>query len=229
MNRFAVCLGLAAALVPCLVPTHASACFDGISASSDRVTIAVAGDDVWSPEVARHWARWVGRISALVPEGKTLQVIHGTVEICEAGTDDCRIADVTWDDGRLFTLFELTADLFAAPRTTIAAARHADGHPLTVQVAASGDRWAAERLAQRINAAELELSGFLDVGGFPSTNAYAHVVASPISDVPTYHVVVGAFLERGDAEAALGLLDSELGVHGYVRALDQVSAADEGC
>ncbi len=229
MNRFPGFLTLVAALAPCLASTPARASSDRLEVTSDRVTITMASHGAWSPEMARRWAKWVGRISALVPEGKVLQVDHGAIAICNAGTTDCVAAPATWDDGSLSTLFELTADLFATPAATITSGRRSDGHPLTVQVAATSDRGAAERLAERLNRGELELHGFLQVGGLPAFNDYAHVVVSPTATYPTYHVVVGAFLDRAQAEEALGLLDSDLGFGGYIRPLNLASPHEEGC
>jgi SPOR domain len=216
------------ALLAALAPNLAAACWDGIAISTDKVVVAIEGSEPWSPEQARHWATWIARIDALVPAGKTLSVTHGDVEVCEDG-GACQQIDGEWSDASAFWLFEHTADLFAASRKQIASARHTETVPYTVQLAASHDLTAAEQLAARINAAELEVYGFLDVGGFPSSNPYAHVVESSASDAVTYHVVVGAFLEQADADAAMRVIEGELGMHGFVRPLDQSSITEEGC
>jgi SPOR domain len=224
----------AAALVASLVtavltglPATAHACWDGTAIVTERTSIAIEGEASWSPEQARRWASWAARIDALVPEGQNLSTNFGIVELCDAeGT--CSTLSETWQ-GDGFTLFELTAAATGASRRTIARARHRDVAPLTVQVAASHDLEAAMHLASRINEAELGLSGFMDVGGFPSSNPYAHVVESEQDGQITYGVVVGAFLGREDAETARAALSAELGLRGFVRPLDQSSISEMGC
>lgn len=211
------------------VPASARACWDGVAINTDRVSLAIEGDTTWSPEEARRWAKWAARIDALVPEGKTLSVVFGDLEICDVASGECTTGATAWENDDAFTLFELTADAVLASNRTIAAARRTAAMPLTVQIAASRDLEAATKLAERINAAALELSGFFDAGGFPAANDYAHVVESNGSDHATFHVVVGAFLGRDDADAAATTLAAELGLHGFVRPLDQSSISEEGC
>jgi hypothetical protein len=211
-----------------VLPRSADACWDGISVSSSKVQLGIESTAAWTPEQARYWATWIARIDALVPEGKSLSVMHGFVQICDDAGGECEGVEASWDDSQPFTLFELTADLFEAKRATIHAARRTERAPLTVQIAASHDLIAAEKLAMRINESELPLAGFLDVGGFPSSNAVAHVV-EPVYYDGVYQVVVGAFLERSDADGALQVLASELDMHGFVRTLDQWSVGYEGC
>lgn len=227
MTRLAAALLVATAIAT--VPTDARACWDGFAVTTERVTLLVPTAVTWSPEHARHWATWAARIEALIPADQTLDVTFGDLQICDVATDACTTVERTWDDDDGFTLFELVADAVAADRKTIARARRTDAAPLTVQVAASRDLGAAHQLAARINAAELELGGFLDVGGFPAMNAYAHVVESSGSDHDTYHVVVGAFLDRSDADAARDALAAELSLHGFVRTLAQSSISEQGC
>ncbi|MEM6989564.1 MAG: SPOR domain-containing protein [Myxococcota bacterium] len=213
-------------------PATASACWDGVYVETDTVSIAIstaASDAQWSPERARSYAKWAGRIGALVPEGTTVSIEHGYITVCDETTDTCRDIEQTWDDAHLFNLFELTADVLDAPGRTIAAARRTTVEPLTVQAAATRDLYAAYKMADRINAAELGIGGFLDVGGFPSVNEYAHVVESWKGDMPMYHVVAGTFLNRADAKAAAVTLHEELGVEGFVRVLDQSSVEELGC
>jgi hypothetical protein len=221
-------LSCSLALLAALAPNLALACWDGIAVTTDKVIIAIESQERWSPEQARHWATWIARIDALVPEGKTLSITHGYVEVCELGAS-CTPLDVEWHSESAFWMFEHTADLFDVSRKDIAAARRTAATPLTVQIAASSNLRAAEELATRINEAGLELSGFIDVGGFPASNAYAHVVASNSLDAVAYHVVVGAFLEHGEAEAAMRVVEGELGMHGFVRPLEQSSIEEEGC
>jgi hypothetical protein len=219
-----------AALTLATVPSAANACWDGISVSTERITLAVPGDATWSPEDARRWAKWAGRIDALVPAGKTLSVVFGDVEICDDATSTCTLAPATWDNADPFTLFELVADTVGATPKQIATARKTAITPLTVQVAATDDLAAAHRLATRVNEAGLELTGFLDIGGFPAMNAYAHVVESTSTVGTRYHVVVGAFLQRDAAKSAAAELDAQLGLHGFIRTLEHSSVTEqEGC
>ena len=225
-TRFAASL-VTSLVVITTIPASAHACWDGFSISTDRVAVAVEGDSSWSPEQARNWANWASRIDALVPEGTTLAVVLGDLEICDAA--GCTIVESGWDDHEPSTLFDHAALALAAPATTIAAAQRAAVAPLTVQVAAGRNLGAALELARRINDADLGLAGFFDAGGFPSSNAYAHVVESSTATSTTFNVVVGAFLVRGDADAALTMLEAELDLHGFVRPLDQSSIEAEGC
>lgn len=224
---------LVAATAVTALPNRAHACWDGVFVETDKVALAIATDEssaTWSPERARTYAKWAGRIGALLPEGTTLSVEHGFITICKDATESCIDIEQTWEDGHLFNLFEMTADLVDAPRGTIAKARRTTLTPLTVQVAASRNPGAAEKLAGRINAAQLGQTGFLDVGGFPTANADAHVVESWNGEAPLYHVVVGAFLDRAQADEAAVTLEDALGLDGFVRALDQSSLVEElGC
>lgn len=220
----------ALAFAAALLPNTSQACWDGMAISTDKVYLAIGDETPWSPEQARHWATWASRIDALVPEGKRLSVTHGFVEICDAD-GACNELEAEWSNGSAFTLFEAAADAFDASRKTIATARRQHAMPLTVQVAASADLDAARGLAVRINEADLGLHGFLDVGGFPASNAYAHVVEGTGTDgIVVYHVVVGAFLGREQADEAVATIETELGMTGYVRRLEQSSVAVvEGC
>lgn len=226
--RLVASLTAGLALAVALAPATSQACWDGTAISTGKVFLALGDTTPWSPEQARHWATWASRIDALVPEGKTLNVTHGMVEICDAD-GPCTELEGEWN-GSAFSLFEHAADAFEAPRKTIATARRQHAMPLTVQVAASADLEAAHALADRINGAELGLHGFLDIGGFPASNAYAHVVEGNGTDAVVYHVVVGAFLARDEADAAAATLEAELGIDGYVRRLEQSSVvSNEGC
>lgn len=228
-RSLALALPLVTTTLTALAPERAHACWDGIAVSSDRVVLGIDTRASWSPEGARHWAKWLGRLDALVPAGKQLVVMQGAVEICDDGHENCEEAAMTWDDGSAFTLFQIAVALFDADGRQVAHARRAGHTALTVQVAATHDAAAATALATRINDAELELAGFYDVGGFPSTNDVAHVVERVTDDGVRYEVVVGAFLDRAQAHDALAALDEGFGLHGFVRTLDQRTLDDEGC
>lgn len=218
-------LALVAALSSTLLPSLAHACWDGVALSTDKLTIQRFDTQSWSPEEVRHWAKWVARVDALLPEGSHLDVFEGDATFCD-GQKEC----VEIGTGLTpFELFERTADAVHASRATIHAARRMESTPYTVQVAASHDLAAAEKLATRINEAELGLHGFYEAGGFPSFNAYAHVVESFGPDDTQYHVVVGAFLAKDEATNAMDVIASELGMHGFVRKLEQSSIEEEGC
>lgn len=218
-------LALLAALSSTLAPSLAHACWDGVALSTDKLTIQRFDTQSWSPEEVRHWAKWVARVDALLPEGSHLDVFEGDATFCD-GEKEC----VEIGTGLTpFELFERTADAVHASKSTIFAARRMEPVPYTVQVAASHDLAAAEKLAARINASELGIHGFYEAGGFPSMNAFAHVVESFAADDVQYHVVVGAFLAKDEAETARDVMTSELGVHGFVRKLEQSSITEEGC
>lgn len=223
---------LAAAAFAVAAPVTASACWDGVYVETDKVSLAISAgtsDAQWSPERARSYAKWAGRLAALVPDGKTVSIEHGFITVCDDTAKTCKDIERTWDDPHLFNLFELTADVLGASGRTIAQARRTTVEPLTVQAAATHDLKVAYSLAERINNATLSIGGFLDVGGFPATNDTAHVVESWKDDTAVYHVVVGAFLDRDDADAATITLREEVGLKGFVRALDQDSVNDFGC
>ncbi|MFO0633381.1 MAG: SPOR domain-containing protein [Nannocystaceae bacterium] len=228
-RRQAALLSLCIAPLALTLARDAHACFDGVVIDGERTSIALETDATWSPEAARHWARWVGRIDALVPQGQRLVVSFGAIEVCRDGHVDCVELPVTWDDGRAFTLFELAADHFAPGGTAVAAARRSGHTPLTVQVASSRDATAAAALVDRIDAAELGLEGFYSAGGFPSSHGYAHVVESWDELGARYDVVVGAFLDRDHADEAAMQLQETLDLRGFVRRLDQATPSDEGC
>lgn len=216
-----------AALVVINLPSTAHACSGGFEIATKRITLALEGEATWSPEDVRRWAKWAGRLDALVPDGKTLSAHLGEVEICDDASGACTLATQTWDNGDPLAIFELAADTLGASRKQIAHARRSVATPLTVQVATSHDLAAATKLAARVSDADLELSGFFDAGGFDGD---AHVVESIGADTTTYQVVVGAFLDREAADAAVAELDAELGIRGFVRTLDQSSvSSDEGC
>lgn len=223
---------LATAAALAAVPSTAQACWDGVYVETDTVSIAIStevSEAEWSPERARSYAKWAGRIAALVPAGHSMSIEHGYISVCDL-TGECKDIEQTWEDPYLSNLFELTADVLDTPRGTVARARRTNAEPMTVQVAATRNLDGAYKLANEINDAELELHGFLDVGGFPAMNEYAHVVESWKDQAPMYHVVVGSYLDRDDAEAAAASVETALGMHGFVRKLDQWSVEDElGC
>jgi hypothetical protein len=213
------------ALFTALAPTLAQACWDGVAVTTDKVTIQRTDTQTWDPEDVRRWAKWTARIDALVPDGSHLDVFDGDASLCDADNECTEIGTGLTP----FQLFERTADAVDATRPAIAAARRHDAMPYTVQVAASHDLRAAEQLAARINESDLGVHGFYEAGGFPAMNEFAHVVESVGSDSVTYHVVIGAFLAKAEAEAAQSFVASELGMRGFVTALDQWSITEEGC
>lgn len=222
-------LTLAASLA---APATASACWDGVAFDTDRLTVSMATDlqaAEWTPERARNYAKWAGRLHALVPEGKTLDVEFGYIHLCDVVADTCEELDVTWNENYLSNLFEIVADATGVSDAQVMAARRSHMQPLTVQVAASSDLEAAESLAHDINEEMIGVKGFLEIGGFPAINDDAHVVESWKGDAPTYHVVVGSFLDREAANAAASTLKHDLGLRGFVRTLDQDSVDSVGC
>lgn len=213
-------------------PATASACWDGVSIGTERMTLSIPTDvdrAEWTAERARSYAKWAGRLDALIPEGKTVSVEFGWITICDVAADSCTEHHIMWEDDYLPNLFEILADATEASNAKIMAARRLNTKPLTVQVAASSSLYGAEALAERINEQMLGLNGFLDIGGFPAINDDAHVVESYKGDRVTYHVVVGSFLERDKAKKAADTLEHDLGLKTLVRTLDQSSVEDVGC
>jgi len=227
----AIATALAAATLTAVGPSTAQANWDTtVYVETDKVSIALQdAQAAWSPEQARSYAKWAGRIGALMPSGTTIAVDYGSITLCDDSTETCRDLDATWDDQHLFNLFELTADVVGASGKTIARARRTNVTPLTVQVAASYNERAAQRMANKINDAQIEFNGFLELGAMTGYE-FAHVVESWNGAEPLYHVVVGDFLERTDAKAASTALREQLGLKGFVRVLDQGSVEYElGC
>lgn len=216
---------LLAAAVVVLPARSANACWDGVYADTGRMRLLQADDAPWSPERVRHVARWVARIEALLPARSSLSVEHGQVELCGAeGSEDfgCVEPDDGWRGGDLEALFTLVADLVDADEGQRARARSLNGQALTVQVAVSryADRAAAfaDELQQRLG--DEPLFGFVEVGGFPADNRFAHVIdVSTGASAPRHRVVVGAFLDAAEARAAARRVREVTGHRAFVRPL----------
>jgi SPOR domain len=214
-----------------LLPAPARACWDGVSASVGRVSFQLAlspeESAEWAPDEAQKLATWGRRLDALLPDGGSLTVQMyessqaAEVELCGLPPDG-RCESITWPSGRvkLRDLFNEVAMRVGAPPEGAARARSLSANTRTVEVLAALDRRSAERVADRINAGELELHGFYVAGGFPARNPSAHVVrATDHTGRPTYQVLVGAFLTRAEAERARAELRDAIGLDGRVRLL----------
>ncbi len=206
--RNALTLVLLASLL--LAPTRARACWDGFAASLGHVSVLVASDETsWHPADVAETALWLGRVNALLPDNGSLELEHGY------GSLDCGQGptDFAWRGG-FPQLFQQVAQQCHATSRDRARAMSTVTPVYTVQLAATRDEANADRIAEAVNARELAVSGFIDVGGFPAMNPVAHVV----SEGAMHRVWVGAFLERTEAESVATLL----GEGAYVRPLVRV-------
>lgn len=215
---------LVACLLACLALTLARpalACWDGWSATVGRVDILQAGDETWSPATARDVALWGGRIDAMLPAGARLMSEHGSFALSDAsGTTQSG----QWDGLHLEALFKLAAKILG--RRAAAQGSAQDGTALTVQLFAARSQGSADAFAARLQAkaGATQLSEpasvFYTAGGYPSNHAVAHVVVERDGGgAPIYRVLMGAFLDRSNADAARRLLRDVAGAPGFVRAL----------
>ena len=201
MKKTSLLLVLAALVLPV---TQAHACWDGFAASVGRVTVLESSENTeWEPRDVEETALWLGRLNALLPAAGSLHVEHGLGELdCGAGP-----VEFAWQGGwpqrfrEVARQCQVTASERARAMATVTPV-------FTVQLAATHDQAQAERLAESVNARELDASGFIEVGGFPATNPSAHVV----SEGSLHRVWVGAFVSREQAEQLAATLEG-----GYVR------------
>jgi hypothetical protein len=193
-----------------LVPRSGAACWDGVAARHGRVVVNEhdqEGTSAWSPELVLHHARWIRRIDALLPPGASVELDHLWITLrCPAATDN----SLYWR-GTLPELFERVAARCGVPAARRARALATTVTVYTVQVLATASELRAREVARAVDATERGAHGFIEVGGFPAFNPTAHV----LSDGGVHRVVVGAFLDRGQAAA----LAASLGGGAWVRAL----------
>ncbi len=222
-----VALGLATALLTLAAPWPAAACVEAVTVATERVTISDANlPDNWREPTVRDAALWVRRLERLLPAGTTLAVEFGAVELCEdANADDVRCVDVSpaWRDGQWPTLFRIVAHALAASPEQMRRALAVRARPLTVEVASTADRAYADGLAARLLdalGAYPEAHGFVQLGGRPADLPVAHVLTAPDPHGGRlYRVVVGAFLDRVEADAVRLLVATEAGLAGRVKPL----------
>ncbi len=194
----------------------ARACWDGHQASVGNVTLSSA-DTAWSPTRARELAAWLARIDALLPAGTTLSAEHGYVSLCPSDGPSCE--EWEWDERSLAALFREVAVRAGASARTIRSARAIRRDVLVVQIAAFADRARADALETRISESGLGEPGFYEAGGFPANNPFAHVVEAASGGRVVHRVVVGAFVDRQQAERVREGLARELGARAIVRPL----------
>lgn len=193
---------------------EAAACWDGYAATVGHVQIQNArGSATWSPEDARHAARWGARINALLPAGASLDV-WTTETTCSGACGSVSTIPVGAED--LPKLFRAVARAFAVGPRRVRAARALHPRLFTVQLF-SGSARGAGALKKRVVDAGSGAYGFFDQGGFPAFNESAHVLHEAGSAEP-YRVVTGVFLSRKEAEAARAGLQGG-GFSGFVREL----------
>jgi hypothetical protein len=207
----------ALALIAFTFTREAAACWDGYAATVGHVQIQHGmGSAAWSPEDARHAARWGARINALLPAGASLDVWTGETT-CTSASGACgSVSTIAVGAADLPQLFRAVARAFAVGPRRIRAARALDPRLFTVQLF-SGSARGAGALKKRIVDAGSGAHGFFEQGGFPAFNEQAHVLHAAGSAEP-YRVVTGIFLSRKEAEAARAALRGG-GFSGFVREL----------
>lgn len=187
-----------------LLPLPSLACWTGVAASSDHVTIH-ADDDVstWSPALAERYAQRLRRIEALLPADATVSVRFGAVEICQ--DTHCTTLPHLWTDGRLRTLFELVADGLEVTPKVRQAARHINAPVWTLEVARTADASQARDLVER-----LSRDGQADPGFLEASAQYEATDPTHIAVRQGLHLVrIGAYLSKADALAAQASLGGE--------------------
>ncbi|MDI1433678.1 hypothetical protein QHF89_29535 [Polyangium sorediatum] len=203
----------------------AAACWDGWYAEIGGVDIRRVLDVAeWNPEHARESARWGARIHALLPPGAALS-IEWDEATCESDQGACgAVTTIAAGSEDLPAAFRAVAKVFQVPAAKVRKARALEPTLYTVQIFAGSKRRA---LAVKGHVAALDAGehGFFVEGGFPATKQTAHVLRDPEARGP-HRVIVGTFLRRKEAEAALVGLRAK-GFGGYVRTLPAGKAIDE--
>ena len=152
----------------CLIPATASACWDGLAAGGDGVSISLWQDASWNPARARQMAVWVTRLEAIVPADTSIEIMNGSLSCGGAGCPDGAFLEVR--PGDLAHAFDAAAKLFGTPRAAAARAKSLPSSLFTVQVFAGaepGARGARDRVpcpARRARAGSL---GLLHRGRLP--------------------------------------------------------------
>jgi hypothetical protein len=213
-------LAPALALAAFIAPRDAAACYDGWVAKVGDVSLVRAmAVGQWTPDHARHAARWGTRLDELLPAGAELEVTNteafcsgacGSVSTIAAGTDD------------LPKLFREAARAFHVPPKRVRAAASAEAETFTVQLFAGSAR-GASAMKKRVVDAEAGEHGFFDEGGFPASNDPAHVIRDARG---VHRTIVGVFLSREAAEDARAALIAK-GFRGFVRELPAGTAVNE--
>lgn len=217
LSRF---FAIATAVLIASSATSAHACWDGYVAGVGKISVSeaeLAGE--WSPQEARHVARWLSRTEQLVPADAELSIELGRATCEGAGCGAVREFEVDLDDWP--GAFDTIARTFGASRESIERARGQAPKVFTVQVFA-GSRAGAKGIKQKVLKLDKGLFGFYSAGGFPATHDDAHI----LQDGTVYRVVVGAFLDEKAARAAIAELKAA-NIEGFVRELPSLPTVDE--
>lgn len=217
LRPFSAAIAVAAAALALVAPRDAAACFDGYTAAIGKVSLMrslpVAS---WSPDDARHVARWGARIDALVPAGAHLDVISSYVS-CTSASGACgSVTEIDAGSADLRRLFQEVGTAFGASPGALRAAQRIEPALYTVQIFAGSER-GAKAMKKRVADLGAGAHGFYEAGGFPSVNDTAHVLRDSTSGA-LHRVVVGVFLSKADAEAALAEMRAQ-GLTGFTRDL----------
>lgn len=173
----------------------------------------------------REVAGWMTRVSALLPAGLSVASEHGFVSFsCDPAANGCTApSDARWDDRSLSVLFTIVASAVHARAADVSRARVRDAKPRTVQIGSIRDAHRAELLAARVNAehdaGRIDSHGFINVGGFPSSNPIAHVQTATVRGVRMHRVLIDAFLDADEARATRDSVARAIGARGFLRAL----------
>lgn len=220
-------LALCSFVLPCalLLPTPATACWDGVAAVSERVEFLFSDEDAdWSELDAQNYANWLMRIDALLPAGTKAGYQFGMT--FTKGPDDlCQLSfeqhDAAYD---IEDVFDVVAEACNVSEAEVAAAAKLEADVFTVQLYSVADLAKADSIASNINyvrTCESSWHGFYEAGGFPSINACAHVLSTTLDDGRTVHrVIVGNFLTRAEANLVRAELNTQLGRDGLVRRME---------
>lgn len=215
-------LGLAVGFGLFTAPREASACWNGVSASTGRAGVVQIGATTWSPERVRDYATWLRRIEAILPAGHTAWAPDPSTVTLEGpdahSEEDDDFETVDWRDpeGVFEAVVKLTKTKRKARRNALAI--RADVY--TVQIGAHSDAKKAEALAERTSHARSADEGFFHVEASAFHEGFAHVVAEREQSGQVLHKVLsGAFLDERHARVVASKLGRELGVDAFVRKL----------
>jgi hypothetical protein len=213
-------LALALPVALLLLSATAHPCWDGYAARIGGLTIQGGNDPArWSPDQARHVARWGTRIAALLPRGAEV-LLDGNGTSCQGAACGALAASGATSQ-RLPEAFDRIARARNVPPAARRSAQRSSPEVFTVQVFA-GSHAGARRTKARVLALGEGFYGFYEAGGFPATNDDAHV----LRDGAIHRVVVGTYLDRSEADRARRALATK-GLRGFVRALPSGTSLDE--